>query len=119
MIGLNSFSIGPPYIPTSVQTDVRTRTANISWRMPAVESNLENYTVVYYGLDLQTEPEVIEWLAGTSTTTTTADSLYYVVLENLEEGNTYNYSILPINCRGATSQSNLQFTTLSDGEFLS
>ena len=119
MIELGCFTTGPRYMPRSVKTDVTTTTAKISWRVPAVEHNLENYTVIYYGLDLQKGPKVIEWVAGNSTTPPTADSLYNIMLENLEEDNTYNYSVLPTKCRGVTTNSTLQFTTISDCKFFS
>ena len=117
IIELGCFFSGPRYIPRSVQTDVTTTTAKISWRVPAVENNLENYTVVYYGLDLQKGPKVIEWVAGNSTTPPSADSLYNITLENLEENNTYNYSVLATKCRGVTTSTTLQFTTISDCKF--
>ena len=108
---------GLPYTPASVQTEVTTTTANISWRVPEVDYNPEDYTVAYYGLDLQSDPKVIQWLASNSITIPTAGFLYYVVLNNLEEDNTYNYSVQATDCRGAKSKSTFQFTTLPDGRF--
>ena len=46
MIRLTYISPGIPYIPT-VQIDATTTTANISWRLPTVGQNDENYTLVY------------------------------------------------------------------------
>ena len=79
----------------------------------------ENYTVVYYGLDVQTVPMEREWFGRYSNIAPTVNFLFHVLLESLEEGNTYNYSVLPVKCRGMGTKSTLQFVTLSVGTLAS
>lgn len=98
-----------------MQANVATTTASISGNVPALGHNRENYTVVYFGLDLQTEPIERDWLAGDSNAGPAMEVFYRVQLENLEEDNTYNYSVLPTTCRGIRTRSTLQFKTLSAG----
>ena len=92
-----------------------TTTANISWITSAVER--ENYTVFYNGLELQGEPRVAQWIVTYPTDIVTTSQVYYIVLEDLEEANTYNYTVqLTTNCKGIANTTALQFTTLPDRE---
>ena len=108
----------PPFTPMQVQSTVTTTTANISWTVPAIAYTLENYTVTYNGLELQPEPKQSALIVGGPTNILASDHeyQYFVVLEGLEEANTYNYTVNSINCNGTTSTDVMSFTTLPDSE---
>ena len=110
------FSIGSPYSPTAAQSEVTTSTANISWTVPNVPNNTEDYTVTFHGLDIQTEPRQAQWTLGDSNYIPSAGFVYHIMLEDLEEASTYYYSVQPTVCVGSISNRTLQFTTLPDGE---
>ena len=93
-----------------------TTTASLSWTVPGVSSNPENYTVTFNGLELQPESREIEWIVSNTTNVPTAGFLYQVELEGLEEANTYNYTVQPTKCKGMTTTDAFQFTTLPDSE---
>ena len=99
-----------------MQTEVTTTTANISWTVPSVEYCPENYTVVYHGLELQTESRMSEWIVSDPTNIPVTNQMYFVVLGGLEEANTYNYTVQSTSCKGTTTSDMLQFTTLPDSE---
>ena len=106
----------PPFTPVQVQSTVTTTTANISWTVPVIAYTPENYTVTYYGLELQPVTRVSELILGDPTDILATDRMYFVVLENLEETNTYIYTVNAINCNGTTTTDARNFTTLPDSE---
>ena len=112
------FSSGshPPFIPVQVHSTVTTTTANISWTVPVIAYTPENYTVTYNGLELQTELRVSELILGDPTDILATNSKYSVLLENLEEANTYHYTVNAINCNGTTPTDVMNFTTLPDSK---
>ena len=72
--------------------------------------------MTFYGLELQPEPRESALIVGDPTTILATDSKYSVLLEGLEEANTYNYTVNAINCNGTTSTDVMNFTTLPDSE---
>ena len=93
-----------------------TTTANISWTVPLIAYTPENYTVTYYGLELQPETRDSALVVGDPTNILATDRMYFVLLEGLEEANTYNYTVNAINCNGTTSTDVMNFTTMPDCE---
>ena len=93
-----------------------TTTANISWAVPLIAYTPENYTVTYYGLELQPETRDSALVVGDPTNILATDRVYFVLLEGLEEANTYNYTVNAINCNGTTSTDMMNFTTMPDRE---
>ena len=105
-----------PFTLVQVQSEVTTTAANVSWKVTSVEYCPENYTVIYHGLELQRESKMSEWIVSDPTNIPATKQMYFVVLENLEEANTYNYTVQATNCEGTTTTDILQFTTLPDSE---
>ena len=101
-----------------VQSIVTTTTANISWTVPAIAYTPENYTVTYNGLELQPETRESALIVGEHTDIGATNDVYFVLLEGLEEANTYNYTVNAINCNGTTSTDVMHFTTMPDSEIL-
>ena len=103
-----------------VQSTVTTTTANISWTVPVIAYTPVNYTVTFYGLELQPETRVSKLILGDPTDILVTDHeyQYFVVLEGLEEANTYNYTVNAVNCNGNTTTDLMNFTTLPDSEIL-
>ena len=101
-----------------MQSTVTTTTANISWTVPAIAYTPENYTVTYNGLELQPETRQSAIIVGEHTNIEATNEVYFVLLEGLEEANTYNYTVNAINCNGTTSTDAMNFTTMTDSEYL-
>ena len=101
-----------------VQSTVTTTTANISWTVPAIAYTPENYTVTYSGLELQPETRESALIVGDHKDIEATNKVYFVLLEGLEEDNTYNYTVNAINCNGTTSTNVMNFTTMPDSENL-
>ena len=100
-----------------MRSDVSTTTANILWIVPAgVQYYPVNYTVIYHGLKLQTESRMSEWIVSDPTNNPATSRTYFVLLEVLEEANTYIYTVEAISSKGTTSTDVLHFTTLPDSE---
>ena len=112
------FSSGtsPPFTPVQVQSTVTTTTANISWTVPVTAYTPENYTVSFYGLELQPELNQSSLIVGDPTDILATDHMYFALLEGLEEANTYSYTVNAINCNGTTTTDLMNFTTLPDSE---
>ena len=113
---LSSTVSHPPFPPEYVQSTVSTTIANISWTVPVIAYTPENYTVTYYGLELQPETRQSQTIVGEPTDILAMDRMYYVLLEDLEEANTYHYTVNAINCNGTTNTVLMIFTTLPSGK---
>ena len=106
----------PPFTPKQVQSIVTTTTANISWTVPVIAYTPESYIVTYYGLELQPNTKESALNVGDPTDIQTTNNIYFVLLEGLEEANTYKYTVNAINCNGTTSTDMMNFTTMPDSE---
>ena len=107
---------GLPISPVQVQSTVTTTTANISWTASVLSCLPENYTVIFFGLELQPEVKEAELVFGATTNALAPNRAYFALLEELEEANTYNYTIQTINYNGVTLADVMQFTTMPDCE---
>ena len=72
--------------------------------------------MTFYGLELQTDHNESALIVGNHTTILNTDINYSVLLEGLEEANTYNYTVNAFNCNGTTTTDVMNFTTDPDSE---
>ena len=113
---MSSSGSRPPFTPVQVQGVITATTANISWTVRVIAYTPENYTVTYNGLELQPEIRESALIVGDPTNILATDRMYFVLLEGLEEANTYNYTVNAINCNGTTSTDVMNFTTMPNSE---
>ena len=103
-----------PYAATNITTSVSTRSANITFTIPAIAYTPEKYHVQFIGFEFQNVLAYSELVTGTSDITAT-NLVYTIMLSDLEEDNTYNFTIVSSNCQGNSSTGFASFTTLPTG----
>ena len=92
-----------------------TTTVNVSFTIPAIAYTPEQYYIQYNGLLLQTNIANSSIIMGENDITAT-DIMYTITLYGLEEANTYNYSVVSVNCQGETRTMIDSFTTNPDSK---
>ena len=105
-----------PYQVTNVTITTSSTTINISWTVPYIAYTNEQYYVQYKGLDLQPHLYSTPYING-SVNISATNSHYTTTIHDLEEGNTYNISIVAKNCIGETVKS-MTVKTLSICEYI-
>ena len=84
--------------------------ATISFTIPSIAYTPETYTIQYIGLDLQNMLKSSK--SEQSPNITATNMKYQITLTDLEEANTYNFTVVSTNCIGNSSSQTMSFTTL-------
>ena len=100
-----------PNFVTDVSVTVGQTTANISFTVPAIAYTPETYKIYYTGLEFQTTMTSSLQLMSTDNIIG-VNVRYQITLSNLEESNTYNFTVVSTNSIGSTSTVVMNFTTL-------
>ena len=100
-----------PYSVTDVSVTVGQTTANISFTVPAIAYTPETYNINYTGIEFQSTLTSSSQAMSTDNITD-VNVRYQITLSNLEEANTYNFTVVSTNCIGSTSTVVMNFTTL-------
>ena len=100
-----------PYPVTDVSVTVGQTTANISFTVPAITYTTETYNINYTGLEFQSTLTSSSQVLSTDNITD-VNVRHQITLSNLEEANTYNFTVVSTNCIGSTSTVVMNFTTL-------
>ena len=101
----------PPLTPVNVTKIVTSTTAIITFIVPAIAYTPEEHYIQYIGLELQNEQKISSAIVGPSNLST-INVEYSITLGGLEEDNTYNFSVMSVNCIGSVTTSTMRFTTL-------
>ena len=101
----------PPFTPMNITTIVTSTTAIITFIVPAIAYTPEEHYIQYIGLELQNEQKISSAIVGPSNLST-INVEYSITLGGLEEDNTYNFSVMSVNCIGSVTTSTMNFTTL-------
>ena len=101
----------PPFTPVNVTTIVTSTTAIITFTVPAIAYTPEEHYIQYIGLQLQNEQKISSKIVGQNILST-INVEYSITLGGLEEDNTYNFSVVSVNCIGSVTTSTMNFTTL-------
>jgi hypothetical protein len=105
-------SVSVPYVPEDANaTSIDTTSATISFTVPSIAYTPETYNINYTGLELQSTLRSTSPVMSPNNITA-VDEKYQITLSNLEEANTYNFSVISTNCIGSTSTVVMNFTTL-------
>ena len=96
---------------TDVSVTVGQTTATISFTVPAIAYTPETYNINYTGLEFQSTLTSSSQVMST-VNITDVNVRYQITLSNLEEANTYNFTVVSTNCIGSTSTVVMNFTTL-------
>ena len=105
-----------PYEVTNVTITTSSTSINISWTVPYIAYTNEQYYVQYKGLDLQPYLYSTPYING-SVNISATNSHYTTNIHNLEEGNSYNISIVAKNCIGETKSRDFTVYTESNCEY--
>ena len=100
-----------PYPVTDVSVTVGQTTANISFTVPAIAYTAEIYNINYTGIEFQSTLNSSLQVVSTDNITD-VNVRYQITLSNLEEANTYNFTVVSTNCIGSISTVVMNFTTL-------
>ena len=101
-----------PNFVTDVSVTVGQTNANISFTVPAIAYTSETYNVNYTGLEFQSTLNSSSQIMSTDNITD-VNVRYQITLSNLEEANTYNFTVVSTNCIGSSiSTIVMNFTTL-------
>ena len=101
----------PPFTPVNVTTIVTPTTAIITLIVSPIAYMPEEQYIQYIGLELQNEQKISSAIVGPSNLST-INVEYSITLGGLEEDNTYNFSVVSVNCVGSVTTSTMNFTTL-------
>ena len=101
----------PPFTPVNVTTIVTSTTAIITFVVPTIAYTPEEHYIQYIGLQLQNEQKISSKIVGQNILST-INVEYSITLGGLEEDNTYNFSVVSVNCVGSVTTSTMNFTTL-------
>ena len=101
----------PPFTAVNITTIVTSTTAVITFNVPTIAYTHEEHYIQYIGLELQNEQKISSAIVGQSNLST-INAGYSVTLGGLEEDNTYNFSVVSVNCIGSVTTSTMNFTTL-------
>ena len=104
-----------PYQVTNVIITTSSTSINISWTVPYIAYINEQYYVQYKGLDLQPYLYSTPYING-SVNISATNSHYTTTIHDLEEGNSYNISIVAKNCIGKTKSRDFTVYTESNCE---
>ena len=100
----------PPLTPVNITTILTSTTAIITFIVPAIAYTPEEHHIQYIGLELQNEQKISSAIVGQSNLST-INVEYSITLGGLEEDNTYNFSVVSVNCIGSVTTSTMNFTT--------
>ena len=100
-----------PYPVTDVIVTVGQTTANISFTVPAIAYTPETYNINYIGIEFQSNLTSSSQVMSTDNITD-VNVTYQITLSNLEEANTYNFTVVSTNSIGSVSTIVMNFTTL-------
>ena len=100
-----------PNFVTDVSVTVGQTTVNISFIVPAIAYTPETYNINYTGLEFQTTMTSSLQLMSTDNITD-VNVKYQITLSDLEEANTYNFTVVSTNSIGSISTVVMNFTTL-------
>ena len=87
-------------------------TANISFIISNIAYTPENYTIRYTGETFQTT-QATSMLRMSSDNISMLNESYVFTLRDLEEADTYSFTVDSTNCHGTTSTAVMNFTTIS------
>ena len=100
-----------PHEAIDISSTVGQTNCTIFFSIPSITYTPETYHINYIGLELQNTLTTSSSLVGTNNITA-VNSMYQITLTNLEEANTYNFTVVSTNCIGNTSRETMNFTTL-------
>ena len=103
-------AISRPVVATNVMLSDGATTANISFIIPIIAYTPENYTIRYTGETFQTT-QATSMLRMSSDNISMVNESYVFMLRDLEEANTYSFTVDSTNCNGTTSTAVMNFTT--------
>ena len=101
----------PPFTPVNVTKIVTPTTAIITFIVPAIAYTPEEHYIQYIGLQLQNEQKISSTIVGQNILSI-INVKYSITLGGLEEDNTYNFTVVSVNCIGSVTTSTMNFTTL-------
>ena len=96
---------------TDVSVTVGQTTATISFTVPAIAYTPETYNINYTGLEFQSALTSSSQVMSTDNITD-VNVRYQITLSNLEEANTYNFTVVSTNSVSSISTVVMNFTTL-------
>ena len=105
-----------PYEVTNVTITTSSTSISISWTVPYIAYTNEQYYIQYKGLDLQPYLYSTPLINGSMDISAT-NFHYTTTVYDLEEGNSYNISIVAKNCIGETVKP-MTIKTLSICEYI-
>ena len=97
----------PPFTPVNVTTIVTPTTAIITLIVSPIACMPEEQYIQYIGLELQNEQKISSAIVGPSNLST-INVEYSITLGGLEEDNTYNFSVVSVNCIGSVTTSTMK-----------
>ena len=100
-----------PYAAINISSTVGQTNCTIYFTIPSIAYTPEIYHINYIGLELQNTLTTSSSLVGTNNITA-VNMMYQIILTDLEEANTYNFTVVSTNCIGNTSSETMNFTTL-------
>ena len=106
-----SIAMRKPFVPQIISVNVSTTSATVVFTIPSIAYTPENYSIQYIGFDFQNTLINSMNIQGTNNITD-VNEMYQITLSNLEEANTYNFTVVSTNCIGSTSTVVMNFTTL-------
>ena len=99
-----------PLVPQIISVNVSTTSATVVFTIPSIAYTPEIYSIQYIGFDFQNTLINSMNIQGTNNITA-VNEMYQITLSNLEEANTYNFTVVSTNCIGSTSTVVMNFTT--------
>ena len=101
-----------PYPVINVTSIVGKTNCTIYFTIPSITYTPEIYHINYIGPELQNTSTTSSSLVGTDNITA-VNLMYQIILNDLEEANTYNFTVVSTNCIGNTSSETMSFSTLA------
>ena len=106
-----------PYPATDINVIAGQTIATISFTIPAIAYTPETYNINYTGLEFQFKLTSSSQIMSTGNITD-VKVRYQITLSNLEEANTYSFSVVSTNCIGSTNTILMNFTTLPSCKYV-
>ena len=106
-----------PHAAIDISSTVGQTNCTIYFTIPSIAYTPEIYHINYIGLELQNTLTTSSSLVGTNNITA-VNLMYQITLTNLEEANTYNFTVVSTNFIGNTSSETMNFTTLPASKFI-
>ena len=100
-----------PFVPQIISVNVSTTSSIVVFTIPSIAYTSENYSIQYIVFDFQNTLINSMNIQGTNNISA-VNEMYQITLSNLEEANTYNFTVVSTNCIGSTSTVVMNFTTL-------